>query len=69
MKFTKAKIVESTQNQTDFPLNRSSEIVEALLEIIKKTLTFDKCYDLRIWQVLCERQKEKKAGIQTPVGI
>jgi len=38
MKFTKAKIVESTQNQTDFPLNRSSEIVEALLEIIKKNI-------------------------------
>jgi hypothetical protein len=35
---TKIQIVESTQNQTGFPRNRSLEIVETLLEIIKSTL-------------------------------
>ena len=38
MTFTKAKIVESVQNLTGFPKNRSSEIVETLLEIVKRTL-------------------------------
>jgi integration host factor subunit alpha len=31
-------MVESVQNQTGLPRNRSSEIVETLLEIIKSTL-------------------------------
>ena len=38
MTLTKIQIVESIQNQTDFPKNKSSEIVETLLEIIKRTL-------------------------------
>ena len=38
MTLTKIQIVESIQNQTGFPKNRSSEIVETLLEIIKSTL-------------------------------
>ena len=38
MTLTKAQIVESIQNQTGFPKNKSSEIVETLLEIIKSTL-------------------------------
>ena len=36
MTLTKVQIAESVQNQTGFPKNRSSEIVETLLEIIKK---------------------------------
>jgi len=38
MTLTKIQIVESVQNQTGFPKSRSSEIVETLLEIIKRTL-------------------------------
>ncbi|MBU0647692.1 integration host factor subunit alpha [Patescibacteria group bacterium] len=38
MTLTKVQIVESIQNQTGFPKNKSSEIVETLLEIIKRTL-------------------------------
>jgi integration host factor subunit alpha len=38
MTLTKIQIVESIQNQTGFPKNKSSEIVETLLEIIKRTL-------------------------------
>ena len=38
MTLTKAQIVESIQNQTGFPKNKSFEIVETLLEIIKSTL-------------------------------
>jgi integration host factor subunit alpha len=38
MTLTKIQIVESIQNQTGFPKNKSTEIVETLLEIIKRTL-------------------------------
>ena len=38
MALTKAQIVDSIQNKTGFPKNRSLEIVETLLEIIKSTL-------------------------------
>jgi integration host factor subunit alpha len=38
MTLTKIQIVESVQNQTGFPKNRSLEIEETLLEIIKRTL-------------------------------
>ena len=38
MTLTKAQIVDSIHNQTGFPKNRSSDIVETLLEIIKRTL-------------------------------
>ncbi|MEJ2657093.1 MAG: integration host factor subunit alpha [Desulfobacterales bacterium] len=38
MSLTKAQIIESIQNQTGFPKNKSSAIAENLLEIIKRTL-------------------------------
>ena len=38
MVLTKAQIVETICNQIGFSKNRSSEIVETLLELIKSTL-------------------------------
>jgi integration host factor subunit alpha len=38
MTLTKIQIIESVQNQTGSPKNKSSDIVESLLEIIKSTL-------------------------------
>ncbi len=38
MTLTKVQIVESIHNQIGLPKNKSTEIVETLLEIIKKTL-------------------------------
>ena len=38
MTLTKIQIVESIQDQTGFPKNKSVDIVETLLEIIKSTL-------------------------------
>jgi len=38
MNLTKVQMIESIQTQTGFPKNKSSEIVETLLEIIKRTL-------------------------------
>ena len=38
MTLTKANIVEAVAEQTGYTKNQSSEIVETLLEIIKRTL-------------------------------
>jgi Bacterial DNA-binding protein len=38
MPLTKTQIVESIQNQTGSPKNKSSEFIEILLGIIKRTL-------------------------------
>ena len=38
MTLTKAKIVDAIADQIGYPKNHSSELVEILLEIIKKTL-------------------------------
>jgi integration host factor subunit alpha len=38
MTLTKAKIIETIADQIGFPKNHSSEIVETLLEIVKKAL-------------------------------
>jgi integration host factor subunit alpha len=38
MTLTKAQIIESVQNEIGFTKNRSAEIIETLLEIIKRTL-------------------------------
>ena len=38
MALTKAKIIETIADQIGYPKNHSSEIVETLLEIIKKSL-------------------------------
>ena len=35
MTITKAQIVESVENQTGIPMNKSSEIAETLLESLK----------------------------------
>jgi len=37
MALTKVQIVEAIHNQTGFPKNRSSKLVETLLELIKST--------------------------------
>jgi integration host factor subunit alpha len=58
MTLTKVQIVEAVHNQTGFPKNRSSEIVETLLEIIKSTLASGE--DVMISGFGKFRVKEKK---------
>ena len=58
MTLTKIQLVESIQNQTGFPKNKSSEIVETLLEIIKRTLSSDE--DVLVSGFGKFRVKEKK---------
>ncbi len=64
MTLTKAQMVETIQNQTGFPKNRSLEIVETLLEIIKSTLESREDVLISGFGRFCVREKGNvKAGI------
>jgi integration host factor subunit alpha len=58
MALTKAKLVETIKNRIGFPKNKSSEIVETVLEIIKRSLESEE--DVLISGFGKFRVKEKK---------
>ena len=68
MALTKAKIVETIQNQTGFPKNRSSELVETLLEIIKDTLTSGEDVLISNFGKFCVKQKDERRGRNPATG-
>ena len=59
---TKIEIVEAVQSQTGFTKNRSLEIVEAVLEIIKDTLTSGENVLISNFGKFCVKQKDEKRG-------
>ena len=68
MTLTKAQIVESIQNQTGFPKNRSLEIVETLLEIIKRTLASGEDVLVSGFGRFCVREKKERKGRNPATG-
>ena len=68
MTLTKIKIVESVQNQTGFPKNRSSEIVETLLEIIKRTLALGEDVLVSGFGKFCVNEKKERKGRNPATG-
>jgi integration host factor subunit alpha len=68
MALTKIQIVESVQNQTGFPKNRSSEIVETLLEIIKKTLASGEDVLVSGFGKFCVKEKKERRGRNPATG-
>jgi integration host factor subunit alpha len=58
MALTKIQIVESIQNQTGFTKKRSSELIETLLEIIKKTLESGEDVLISNFGKFCVKQKK-----------
>jgi len=68
MTLTKAQIVESIQNQTGFTKNRSSEIVEILLEIIKSTLESGEDVLISNFGKFCVKQKDERRGRNPATG-
>ena len=68
MTLTKAQIVESIQNQTGFPKNKSSEIVETLLEIIKRTLESGEDVLVSGFGKLCVNEKKERKGRNPATG-
>ena len=68
MTLTKIQIVESVQNQTGFPKNKSSEIVENLLEIIKKTLASGEDVLVSGFGKFCVNEKKERKGRNPATG-
>ena len=62
MTLTKAQIVDSIHNQTGFPKNRSSDIVETLLEIIKRTLASGEDVLVSGFGKFCVKEKKERKG-------
>lgn len=68
MALTKIQIVESIQNQTGFTKNRSSEIVETLLEIIKNTLESGEDVLISGFGKFCVKEKNERKGRNPATG-
>ena len=68
MTLTKAQIIDSIQNQTGFPKNKSSEIVETLLEIIKNTLASGEDVLISSFGKFCVREKGERKGRNPATG-
>jgi len=68
MALTKIQIVESIQNQTGFTKNRSSELVETLLEIIKDTLISGEDVLVSNFGKFCINHKKERKGRNPATG-
>jgi integration host factor subunit alpha len=68
MTLTKIQIVDSVHNQTGFPRNRSLEIVETLLEIIKRTLASGEDVLVSGFGKLCVNEKKERKGRNPSTG-
>ena len=68
MTLTKIQIVDSIHNQTGVPKNRSSEIVETLLEIIKRTLALGEDVLVSGFGKFCVQEKKERKGRNPATG-
>ncbi len=68
MTFTKIQIAESIQNQTSFSRNKSSEILETLLEIIKRTLASGEDVLVSGFGKFCVKEKKERKGRNPATG-
>ena len=68
MTLTKAQIVESVQDQTDFPKNKSTDIIESLLEIIKSTLALGEVVLVSGFGKFSVREKNERKGRNPATG-
>ena len=68
MALTKIQMVESIHNQTGFPKNKSSEIVETLLEIIKRTLASGEDVLVSGFGKFSVREKNERRGRNPATG-
>ena len=68
MKLTKAQIVKSIHSQTGFTKDRSFQIVETLLEIIKRTLESREDVMISGFGRFCVREKRERKGRNPATG-
>jgi integration host factor subunit alpha len=68
MALTKIQIVESIHNQIGLPKNKSTEIVETLLEVIKSTLASGEDVLISNFGRFCVREKAERKGRNPATG-
>ena len=68
MTLTKAQIVDAIAEQNGFPKNKSSEIVEILLELIKKSLESGEDVLISGFGKFCVREKKERKGRNPATG-
>ena len=68
MALTKIQIVESIHNQIGLPKNKSTEIVETLLEIIKSTLGSGEDVLISNFGKFCVKEKAERKGRNPATG-
>ncbi|MCP4297086.1 MAG: integration host factor subunit alpha [Proteobacteria bacterium] len=68
MNLTKAHIVEAIAEQNSFPKNKSSEIVEILLELIKNSLESGEDVLISRFGKFCVKKKKERRGRHPATG-
>jgi integration host factor subunit alpha len=68
MTLTKVDIVESIAEQNGFPKNKSSELIETLLEIIKKSLESGQDVLISGFGKFCVKEKRERRGRNPATG-
>ena len=68
MTLTKAKIVEAVATQNGYPKNQSFEIIETLLEIIKRTLESGEDVLVSGFGKFCVKTKHERRGRNPATG-
>jgi len=68
MALTKVQIVSTVQNHLGLPKNRSSELVETLLEIMKRTLESGEDVLISGFGKFCVNEKAERRGRNPATG-
>ncbi len=68
MTLTKAKLIDSTYNQLDLPKTKSAQVIESLLEVIKKTLENGEDVLISGFGKFCVKEKGKRRGRNPHTG-
>lgn len=68
MNLTKADLVDSIYKHTDLPKQESAELVECLLEVIKRTLENGEDILISGFGKFCVREKRKRRGRNPQTG-
>ncbi len=68
MTLTKAQIIESIQNQLGFPKTQSTDMIETLLEIIKRSLESGDDVLISGFGKFCIKDKRERRGRNPATG-
>ena len=68
MTLTKTDLIDTTYNRVDLPKTKSAQVIESLLEIIKKTLENDEDVLISGFGKFCVKEKRKRRGRNPQTG-